>query len=231
MKPRLLDLYCGGGGSALGYAAAGWDVVGVDHIPQPDYPYPIVVVDAIEFLLDGGARGFDAIHASPPCQGYSPHVKSASSRYARTLGRDTPRLIAATRWPLEASGLPYVIENVVGARGELLSPLLLCGVAFGLPIARHRYFETSWRQANGPAHPVCRGVAKQYAEWRNWEYRDMSVTGKGRHAGTSDRWREILNLPDGFRMTQQNFREALPPAYGEWMGRALLARVATEQTA
>src|SRR5437764_9397311 len=70
-RPRLLDLFCCGGGAAMGYHRAGFDVVGVDIEPQPHYPFEFRQADAIDFMrimLEHGEFGFDAIHASPPCQ-------------------------------------------------------------------------------------------------------------------------------------------------------------------
>ena len=107
---RLLDLFCGAGGSAVGYHRAGFDeIIGVDNRPQPRYPFAFVKADALEFVKSFGA-GFDAIHASPPCQKYSitVHIRKNESR-------TYPDLIAPTRKCLRAVGRPYVIENVIGA--------------------------------------------------------------------------------------------------------------------
>jgi DNA (cytosine-5)-methyltransferase 1 len=217
-RPRLLDLFSGAGGAARGYQLAGFYVVGVDIRPQPRYAGDeFHQADALTYPLDG----FDAIHASPPCQAYSPHVSSASSEWAGTLGRDEPRLIAAVRERLVDTGSPYVIENVVGARHELRPRLLLCGAMFGLPIPRHRLFETS-RPIVQPWHPRCAGRARRYALERGWDPRDMTVTGKGRNAGTKERWAEVMGWPD-YRGTQHGLREAIPPAFTEWIGRQLLA--------
>ena len=41
-KPRALDLFCGGGGVALGLQAAGFQVVGVDIEKHNNYPAPMV---------------------------------------------------------------------------------------------------------------------------------------------------------------------------------------------
>lgn len=283
-KPKLLDLFCGAGGAAMGYHRAGFEVVGVDIKPQPRYPFELHQGDALTWPLDG----FDAVHASPPCQGYSSAVTSASSRYSPTLGKDEPRLIPAVRrrflgpsfnrieysrcdccgeewcgrhqrhyadcacpdyetqclqcderWD-ESDGQDFcpvcawkpvrprvwVIENVVGARYALsAAKILLCGSMFGLDIPRHRYFEPSFPMV-APRHPKCSGMALRAAERRGWDYRDMSVTGKGRHAGTSDRWRELLGID--WPTTQHELSEAIPPAYTEYVGRRMMAALGQE---
>jgi len=126
---RLLDLFCGAGGAAVGYHRAGFDVVGVDINPQPRYPFEFVQADALDYPLDG----FDAIHASPPC----PHYANVT----RWRGNpdNHPALIAPTRDRLNAAGVPWVMENV--RTRQLRADFVLCGSMFGLPVRRHRYFE------------------------------------------------------------------------------------------
>lgn len=131
-RPRLIDLFCGQGGAATGYHRAGFDVTGVDLHPQPRYPFAFVQADALTYPL----VGFDAIHASPPCQAFT--VYGNNRAHVRD---DHPDLIEATRARLRESGLPYVIENVPGA--PLLSPIRLCGTSFGIPVRRHRLFESN----------------------------------------------------------------------------------------
>jgi DNA (cytosine-5)-methyltransferase 1 len=105
---RLLDLFCGAGGAAMGYSRAGFtEIVGVDIEPQPRYPFDFVRGDALEYLAAHG-REFDAVHASPPCQAYS-------ALAVLHPGRTWPDLIPATRAALELAGMPWVIENVEGA--------------------------------------------------------------------------------------------------------------------
>jgi DNA (cytosine-5)-methyltransferase 1 len=134
MKPRLLDLFSGAGGAGMGYFRAGFDVVGVDNRPQPRYPFPFIQADALNPPVR--LEDFDAIHASPPCQAYS------RLRHLPWLkGRVYPELIDATRELLQASGKPWIIENVEDA--PLRNGVNLCGMMFGLPLYRHRRFESN----------------------------------------------------------------------------------------
>ena len=217
-KPRALDLFCCGGGASRGLAAAGFDVTGVDIEPQPGYPYNFIKADAVRFV----PVGYDLVWASPPCQGYSKAVSSRSSKWVTTLGKDEPKLIKHVRALMEAFGMQYVIENVRGARDELQEPFMLCGSMFGLPIQRHRFFEANWPVLS-PPHPKCRGIAKDYAAAVGWEYRDMSVTGKGRRKGTAARWKQILGIEPEAAMTQHQLAECIPPAYAEFIGKAWIA--------
>jgi DNA (cytosine-5)-methyltransferase 1 len=130
---KLLDLFCGAGGSAVGYSRAGFtEILGIDNRPQKRYPFAFRQADALEFLAGVKPGEFDLIHASPPCQAYT---------RARVLhARQHPDLVEATRTALQRTGCPYVIENVVGA--PLLYPVVLCGLMFGLKVFRYRLFET-----------------------------------------------------------------------------------------
>lgn len=115
-RPLLLDLFCGAGGAAKGYHDAGFDIIGVDNRPQPRYPYPFIQADAMTYDLDG----YDAIHASPPCQAYAVAAQSQ-----RNAGKVYPDLLAATRDRLNAAGVPWIIENVPGA--PMRADLNICG--------------------------------------------------------------------------------------------------------
>lgn len=215
----VLDLFCGAGGAARGYTDAGFRVFGVDLKKQPNYPYEPCFdeVDAFEFVTLVDLNVFEFIHASPPCQGYSKHVSSASSKYSTSRGKDEPRLIASIREAIKH--VPYVIENVVGAREEMQSPILLCGSMFGLPIARHRLFEANF-PITPPPHPKCRGMSKKYALENDIEYREMRVTGKGRTKGTSERWKSFLGVD--WYATQSELVEMIPPAYTKFIGEQFL---------
>ncbi len=156
---RLLDLYCGAGGAAMGYHRAGFDeIVGVDIAPQPGYPFRFIQADALEYVAEHGHE-FDAIHASPPCQAYS-----IMRNLPWLRGREYPLLLLPTIEMLEALGKPYIVENVMGAQhgsktlrkrgleAHGLKAGWLCGTMFGLPFYRHRLFATNWLWL-APGHP------------------------------------------------------------------------------
>src|SRR5690606_38371919 len=137
---RILDLFCKAGGCSVGYHRAGFEVIGVDIDPQPNYPFEFIQADAIETLKsmlrnDNKLAGytFDAIHASPPCQKYSGIQGLAVARNGGY--KDHVDLVEPTRTLITDSGLPYVIENVVGA--PIHNPVTLCGSMFGLKVYRH----------------------------------------------------------------------------------------------
>lgn len=220
MKPLLLDLFCCQGGASVGYANAGFDVIGVDIEPQPRYPFDMIAGDAVTLLrelLNGKAdpalgyslEDIDAIHASPPCQ--------AHTNAQKIMGNDHPDLIEPTRDLLERTGKLYVIENVPGA--PLLDPVELCGAMFGLETYRHRLFETNW-EFTAPEHPdhVAR-TTKMGRPPRPGEF--MHVVGN--FSGV-DRGREVMGMPWASR---DGLREAIPPAYTEYIGRQLLAHIDT----
>lgn len=212
---RLLDLYCCQGGAAMGYSRAGFEVVGVDKDPQPLYPFPVITCDVFE-LLDSpwfALSAFDAIHASPPCQfatvygNNKAHVKD-----------DHPNLIPATRERLIASGLPYIIENVEGARDELDDPVKICGTGLDVRVRRHRYFETNW--------PL-EGVPCDHGRFTDRIFPGSSNRPNGRTVMNVGEYRvplatqrEVMEMPwaDLYGISQ-----AIPPRYTEHIGMQLLA--------
>jgi hypothetical protein len=210
-RPRLLDLFCCAGGAAMGYHRAGFDVVGVDINPQPRYPFEFIQGDALEYLAEHGHK-FDAIHASPPCQGYTA-LKAVH-------GNEHPRLIGATRRLLESVGVPYVIENVQGA--PVRRDLTLCGEMFQLGVIRHRFFESSlplWK----PAHVAHRGRVRG---WRHGEFFDgpyVAVYGDGGGKGSIAEWQEAMGID--WTDDRRELAEAIPPAYTEFVGRQLITQL------
>ena len=209
MKPRILDLFCGAGGAALGYYRAGFDVVGVDLSPQPHYPFQFVQCDALSFVRRHG-REFDAVHASPPCQKYSQLAK-------RWPDRRYPDLIAPTRHELVAAGVPFVIENVVGA--PLLDPVMLCGTMFGLAtgrreLQRHRLFECSFAVT---APTQCRHVLPVVGVYGHTGGRELRKSSTPR-SGIAER-RKVMRID---WMNRDELSQAIPPAYSEYIGLRLM---------
>jgi DNA (cytosine-5)-methyltransferase 1 len=218
-RPKLLDLFCGAGGCAMGYYRAGFDVVGVDIKPQPRYPFEFVRGDALQPPFD--LRRFDVIHASPPCQAYS----VANNIHGRS---DHPNLIEAVRKTLIESGKPYVIENVPGA--PLHFPIRVCGLSLGCAVKRHRLFESNVFLF-GTECPL--GHRRNYLKvfghsvgervgGKGW----VIVCGGGAPAVADCRRRADVSLARKAMgidwMTRAELSQAIPPAYTEFIGRQLI---------
>lgn len=209
MKPRLLDLFCGAGGAGMGYHRAGFDVVGVDINPQPNYPFEFHQGDALKYLLEHW-REFDAFHASPPCQAFT--------LAQRIQGREHPDLVAATREAFLLIGRPWVIENVPGS--PLRNPLTLCGAMFGLRTYRHRDFEAH-RPLAGPIHPE--HVARTTKMGRRPQP-DEFMHVVGNFSGVAQ-----ARIAMGIDwMTRDELRESIPPAYSQHVGAQLITHLTKE---
>ena len=210
MKPRLLDTFCGAGGATKGYQRAGFYVVGVDIKPQPHYcGDEFYQADALEFLrrwMDEGGIWVDAIHASPPCQAY---IRSGN------VDKDKhPRLIEPVRELLEETGRPWVIENVPGA--PMFPDAVLCGSMFGLRVRRHRWFETSMHRAIFPP------ASCDHSGPITGVYGNPHGAGgayRGMLPGDLENWSREMGI-DWMDVTE--IRQAIPPAYTEFIGRQLL---------
>ena len=213
MKPKLLDLFCKAGGASVGYARAGFEVEGVDIEPQPHYPFKIYQADALEFPLDG----YDAYHASPPCQGYST-TKNVSEIFGF---QKHPLYLTEVREMLIATSKPYVIENVMNAKykkgrqEEGLQAGFLCGTMFGLPFYRHRLFETPfpWFQPGHPKHRL----------------KDAGSYGAGVKSASMTLMHNLKVIRDSAAkyfetewMNGDELSEAIPVAYTEYLGKYLL---------
>jgi len=204
---RLLDLFCGAGGAGMGYHRAGFEVVGVDIEPQPRYPFEFHQADALEYAAEHGHE-FDAIHASPPCQGYS------RMRHLPWLkGRVYPLLIEPTRELLQGIGKPWVIENVSDAP---LNGAELCGLALGLPLIRHRRFESSILLL----FPPCPGHPIVFSGSRTMRQRGKGAGVMGVLPGVSPQ--DALGID---WMTAREMRQAVPPAYTLFIGQQLLEAI------
>lgn len=205
----------------MGYYRAGFDVLGVDINPQPNYPWPWMFTqkDALDALNEvitlGMRRGewpddrpFDAIHASPPCQFYS-----QMSQCRPGLAGEYPNLIGPVRELLEQTGLPYVIENVPRASQWMRSPITLCGQMFGLELYRHRLFESNvlLMQPDHPKHVI---PASKAGHWKPGTI--MSISG---HVSPIAKAREVMGID---WMTRDELAESIPPAFTEFIGAQLI---------
>jgi DNA (cytosine-5)-methyltransferase 1 len=208
-----LDLFCGAGGAAVGYHRAGFEVIGIDIALQPNYPYEFKRINALNVELSY----YDAIHASPPCQNYC-----WSTTKHRAAGKIYPDLLEPIRARLIAAGVPYVIENVPTA--PLKNPTYLEGTMFGLNVIRRRGFETNWWLQQPRFRPRKRPIMQQSKINPGIFLKKSAycfVAGNGAD-GWSCRvadWRVAMGID---WMTRTEIKQAIPPAYTEYIGRHLM---------
>lgn len=208
----------------MGYHRSGFDVVGIDIDPQPNYPFEFHQADALDYVAEHW-REFEAIHASPPCQTHTALTKGNRKRDG--WSDDHVDLIPETRRLLNATGLTYVIENVQGS--GIRRDLTLCGEMFGLGVIRHRYFELGNWTGTAPTHKPHRGRVRG---WRHGQYFDgpyLAVHGDGGGKGTVAEWQHAMGI--GWTNVRREIAEAIPPAYTEHIGAQLLAHLEQEAAA
>jgi DNA (cytosine-5)-methyltransferase 1 len=216
---RLLDLFCGVGGCSVGYYRAGFTVHGVDIVRQPEYPYTFTAGDAVAFLRNIDLDDWDAIHASPPCKAHTVARRVSASRFP-ALFDPHPDLIEPVRELLIATGLPYIIENVVGS--PLVNPVTYCGSSFGLTVRRHRLFESNVPitapECSHATQPVVHGVYGNGGAWTRTAPGGggVKVVGPDAARAMGIDWTE----------RQPSLAQAIPPAYTEHIGRQLVQMMA-----
>jgi len=226
MPEVVIDLFCKAGGASKGYADAGFEVIGVDIEPQPRYPFKFVKADVLDprvlpWLIKCYRPVF--VHAGPVCKVHT-SLKAFS-------GKQHVNQIPQTREILDATGLPYVIENVVGA--PLTDPLLLCGSMFRLGVRRHRLFELGrWKteqpeclhaqqNAESPMYPV-----KRYHSGKGVVRMSPIVSVHGSTGnigpGGADLWRQAMGIP---WMVRDELSQAIPPAYTQFLAMRLMTHL------
>ena len=193
---RALDICCGCGGMSMGLHRAGFSVTGVDLRRQPNYPFSFIQMDFRRLTYEQ-LLSYDYLHFSPPCQAYS-----RASYWSRKAGRVYPDLIPDARRYAVASGKPYTIENVPGSS---VKGIRLYGDMFGLPILRERIFENNM-------HLVTH-LPRQKNDRR-------IITVAGHHTGKINTWQWAMGIDWA---ASHELREAIPPAYGEEIGRLVLS--------
>jgi hypothetical protein len=205
---RLLDLFCGAGGSAMGYHRAGFEVVGVDINHQPHYPFEFHQADALEYVSEYGHE-FDAIHASPPCQRYSIGSQRWDiTKYPDLLGIAEDKLIELDK--------PFIIENVEHALFRLPT-ITLCGTQFGLDVIRHRKFATSFMVLNLP-HSISHPKRGDF----------VTCAGHGGHGSNKfSVWCDAMQID---WMDKKELSQAIPPAYTEYIGNFLMQHLTHAKT-
>lgn len=244
----VYDLYSCAGGATKGYQRAGLYAVGGDRKPRINYcGDEFRKGDALDMLADLVNRGViwtDAfgwvrpaiIHTSPPCQAQNP-LTTGTNR-SRGWGRKHVQLVPPTRELLDATGIPYVVEQPQGHGGLIRTDLRLCMDMFpiGEPpwVQRHRDFEISGFTVPQPPHP--KGPVKGHQGYvrghrhgivrggRDAPY--IAAYGDGGGKATEGEMQHALGID--WTDVREELTEAIPPAYTEYIGRSFLDSLAAQ---
>jgi hypothetical protein len=221
-RPRLLDLFSCAGGAAMGYHRAGFTVHGCDIAHRPNYPFPYHWGDALAYLAHlittGEIRRYAFVHASPPCQHGC--ALTVGTNASQGWGGTHVDLVAPTRALLEATGLPYVIEQPNG-RAKIRKDLTLCGEMFGLGVIRHRNFELGGWTIEQPAHVPHRGRVRGYRHGRFYDGPYVAAYGNGGGKPSVPELQAAMGID--WTGVRAELTEAIPPAFTQFIGRAYLA--------
>jgi DNA (cytosine-5)-methyltransferase 1 len=221
MKPRLLDLFCGAGMAADGYAAAGFEVIGIDIVDQPNYPYQFIQADALWnplYLLR-----FDIVHASPPCQLFTraKHLRDAQGGVSKSVDLLTPTLAL-----LRSLDIPWVVENVENAKSLMPGAIRVCGSSFGLEVQRHRLFlsnvplqGTTCQHHTFPLDPI----TGRPRPWGVYHVPGDSIPAGGRTARDAEHGRQLFGMDRS--LPWDSLKEGFPPVYTEHIGLQLLQAI------
>lgn len=227
MTLRVLDLFCGAGGASYGYGRAGFHVTGVDIVDRPTYAGDVFVkADALQILTGncpraGRLSAYDLIHWSPPCQKANTLTIGTNASRGWGGGDAHRQYIPELRPLIEATGLPYVLEQPVG-NAPMRRDLMLCMDMFpvGDPpwVQRHRYFEINGFTVPQPVHPKHQGYVRgmRHGVVRQGPY--VAAYGSGGGKATVPEMQHALGID--WTNDRSELTEAIPPAYAEWIGKA-----------
>lgn len=214
----VLDLCCCAGGAGMGYWLAGWAVVGVDIRPQPNYPFPFVQADAIEYVRTFGAA-YDLLHGSWPCQ----HRAAITKGTNRHLQHRYPDLLPAGREAMLSTGRPYAIETT-GCRPDVV----LCGTSFGLPILRHRRIEAhGWFPLALP-HAPHRGRVRGHRHGKHYDGPYVAAYGDGGGKATVPEMQAAMGIT--WTDVRHELTEAIPPVYTQFLGEQAAEQILTKES-
>ena len=223
---KALDLFCGGGGAAIGLHQAGFDtIVGIDIEVHKNYPFDFIQADAMNPPLD--IMDFDFVWASPPCQRFS-----VASKFHGNNWQKHPDHIPQVRDMLSAHSYTC-IENVVGA--PIRPDVVLTGRALGLPrIKRRRHFELSWFMLSPSVCDVdphlwrqgeAMTVTKSMSSSSHF-YNRKSVGLPGRPSKTEVK--NAMGIPEHYEMTYHELGESVPPAYSRYIATEAIRQMKME---